>query len=65
MYPTLVLFAFIWLLTGCSEQVTVVAIEHNSTCQEEKSTTLDGTFGRFKRCGIWGTVGEKFRMNRM
>lgn len=53
-------------LAGCSEQVTVVSIEENERCHggESKMTTFDGPYGRFKRCGVWGKVGETFMFNR-
>ena len=61
----IVLFLCVVLLTGCSERVTVVAIEETEACPGiKKMTTMDGYYGRFKRCGVWGNVGETFLFSR-
>jgi len=52
-------------VVGCTEQVTVVAIEEDKLCREGKLTVMDGIYGRFKRCGVWGKVGERFMFSRM
>lgn len=54
------------LVAGCSERVTVVAIEETDQCLGgyKVMTTFDSENGRFKRCGWWGKVGETFKFNR-
>ena len=60
------LLIFVVVLCGCSQEVTVVAIDQTDKCAERGErviTTLDGGYvGRFKRCGRWGKVGETFRI---
>lgn len=53
-------------IVGCSEEVTVVAIEETDRCigGDKAITTFDSQYGRFKRCGKWGRVGETFKFNR-
>ena len=54
------------VLTGCTEQVTVIAIEPAEHCGNYKVvTTFDSPSGRFKRCGWWGSVGEMFIYSRL
>ena len=63
----MVIVLWLILLTGCTEQVTVVAIEDSAMCQggETKVTVMDSRLmGRFKRCGVWGNVGDTFNFTR-
>lgn len=63
---TLALLLLCAVVVGCSEQVTVVAIEETDRClgAQKAITTFDSPAGRFKRCGWWGKVGETFQFSR-
>lgn len=68
MKYSLLLLLYLSLSAACTEQVTVVAIEEDEACLRahgtNKSTMMDGEYGRFKRCGVWGAVGETFKFVR-
>ncbi len=54
------------VITGCSvtDEATVVDIQDDDRCHVGKLTMLDTSrWGRIKRCGVWGTVGETFLFN--
>lgn len=59
------------LLSRCSNyvEVEVIAIQDAPDCfgAENQMTLFDGgeEWGRFKRCGVWGKVGESFYFSKL
>lgn len=61
MARTILLVLCIWL-TGCDPQTaTVVDIRADDGCPEKIMSLVDTSmYGRTRRCGYWGEVGETF-----